>query len=116
MIHTYWSSIFHQDDKFVALPYAPSNKAAQYSVEAVLASSDFRMPFIAQSLEIQAQTTDMVGNVQAWRTLNAGDNQCSNRASVGTLEVLDRSQRIKTHFEVKSGTEDNLLCLVSVGV
>lgn len=88
----------------------------QYSVQAVLAQSDSRTPLIAQSLEIQAQTTDLVGNVQTWRTLNAGDNQCNNCASIGILEVPDGTQRIKTHIEVKPGTIDGLLYLASVGV
>jgi hypothetical protein len=87
----------------------------QYSVKAVLVNSDSRTPLAAQSLEIKAQTADMVGNVQAWRTLNAGDNQCSNCASVGMLSVPDGTKRIKTHIEVKSGTVDGLLYLASVG-
>ncbi len=87
----------------------------QYSVKAVLASSDSRTPLAAQSLEIEAQTADKVGNVQAWRTLNAGDNQCSNCASVGILSVPDGTKRTKTHIEVKSGTVDGLLYLASVG-
>jgi len=87
----------------------------QYSVEAVLASPDSRTPLVAQTSAIQAQTADMVGNVQAWRILNAGDIQCSNCASVGILSVPDRTQRIKTHIEVKSGTVDGLLYLASVG-
>ena len=80
----------------------------QYSVEAVLAYSDSHTPLKAQSLEIQAQTADMVG-------LNAGDHQCSNCASVGILSVPDGTQRIKTHVEVKPGTVDGLLYLASVG-
>ena len=87
----------------------------QYSIEAVLARSNSRTPLVAQSLEIQAQTADRVGNVRAWRTLNAGDNQCSECASVGILKVLDGTQRIKTHIEVKPGTVDGLLYLASVG-
>jgi len=87
----------------------------RYSVEAVLASSDSRTPLIAQSLEIKAETADMVGNVQAWRILNARDNQCSNCASVGILSIPDATQRNKTHVEVKSGTVEGLLYLASVG-
>ena len=87
----------------------------QYSVEAVLANSDSRTPLKAQSLEIQAQTADTVGSVQAWRTLNAGDNQCSDCASVGILGVPEGTQRIKAHVEVKPGTVNGLLYLASVG-
>ncbi|KAL8832130.1 MAG: hypothetical protein Q9191_000452 [Dirinaria sp. TL-2023a] len=88
----------------------------QFSVEAVLADSDSRTPLKAQSLEIQAQTADMVGNVHAWRTLNAGDNQCSNCASVGLLRVPDGTQRVKAHVEVPPGTMNGLLYLASVGL
>lgn len=88
----------------------------QYSIEAVLASSDSLTPLIAQSLEIQAQTADIVGGVQAWRTLNGGDNQCSNCASVGISNVPVGTQRVRTHLEVKQGTVDGLLYLASVGI
>ena len=93
-----------------------ASQGGQYSVAAVLAASDGHTPLKAQSLEIQAQTTDMVGNTQLWRTLNAGDSQCTDCASVEILDVPDNTQRIKTHIEVKPGTVNGLLYLASVGM
>lgn len=67
-------------------------------------------------LDITAQIADMMGNTQMWRTLNAGDSQCTNCASVGLLSIPGETQRIKTHVEVKPGTVNGLLFLASVGV
>ena len=85
-----------------------------YSVAAVLAAPDGRTPLKAQSLEIQAQKAEMMGDTQVWSTLNAGDNQCTNCATVEILNIPDETQRIKTHVEVKSGTANGLLFLASV--
>ena len=88
----------------------------QYAVAAVLAAPDGHTPLKAQSLEIQAQTADMIGNTPVWRTLNAGDSQCSDCASVGILRIPDKTQRIKTHLELKPGTVTGSLFLASVGI
>ncbi|KAL9575979.1 MAG: hypothetical protein Q9212_007502, partial [Teloschistes hypoglaucus] len=78
--------------------FHPAEKQ-QYSVGAVLARQGSETPLEVQSLEIQAQTSDLIGNVETWRTLNAGDSQCSNCASLGLLEVPEGTRRIKTHVE-----------------
>ena len=88
----------------------------EYSVAAVLAAPDARTPLKAQSMEIQAQKAEMKDNRQLWRTLNTGDNQCTNCASVEILSVPDETQRILTHIEVKSGTTNGMLFLASVRV
>ena len=88
----------------------------EYSVAAVLAAPDGRTPLKAQSMEIQAQKAEMKGNRQVWSTLNAGDNQCTNCASVEILDVPDETQRIQTHVEVKSDTTGGMLFLASVRV
>lgn len=81
---------------------------------AVLATQDGHTPLKAQSLEIQAQTADTIGRSKVWRTLNAGDSQCSDCASVGILKIPDKTQRIKTHLELEPGTVNGLLFLASV--
>ena len=87
----------------------------QYSVAAVLAAQDGHTPLKAQSLEIQAQTADKIGNSPVWRTLNAGDSQCSDCASIGILRIPEKTQRIKTHLELKPGTVTGSLFLASLG-
>lgn len=90
-----------------------SSKGQQYSVGAVLARQGSQTPLEVQSLEMQAQTFDLIGNVETWRTLNAGDSQCSNCASLGISRVPDGTKRIKTHVEVKESTVGGLLYLAS---
>lgn len=86
----------------------------QYSVEAILMSSDSRMLMEAQSMEIQAQKADRVGTVETWRTLNAGDSQCRHCATVGILNVPAGTQRITAHVEVMPEVVEGLLYLASV--
>ena len=87
----------------------------QYSVEAILTTLDSENLIKAQSMEIQAQRVDVIGNVQSWRTLNAGNQQCSNCASVGILDLPIGTQRIITHIELMPETVNGLLYLMSVG-
>ena len=88
----------------------------EYSVAAVLAAPDARTPLKAQSMEILAQKAEIKGETQIWSTLNAGDDQCTNCASVEILSVPDETQRVKTHVEVKPDTANGMLFLASVGV
>lgn len=50
----------------------------------------------AQTLGIQAQRPDSVGDVPLWRTLNAGDQDCS---SLGLLDVPMGTERIEVNVE-----------------
>lgn len=84
------------------------------SIEAVLTTPDRRSSIKARSMDIQAQRTDVIGNVQSWRTLKAGDQRCSNCASVGIVNVPIGTQRIKAHVELMPQTSNGLLNLVSV--
>lgn len=88
----------------------------EYSVEAILMSSDSRTLMEAQSMEIQAQKADTIGNVETWRTLNAGDSQCRHCATVGILHVPAGTQRITAHVEVMPGVVNGMLYLASVAV
>ena len=86
-----------------------------YSVAAVLAARDEHTSLNAQGLETQAQTADMIGNSPVWRTLNAGESQCSDCASFGIRRIPEKIQRIKTHLELKPGTVTGSLFLASLG-
>lgn len=88
----------------------------QYSVEAILTSADSRTLVEAQSMEIQAQRADVIGSVETWRTLNAGDSQCSRCATVGILKVPVGTQRITAHVEVMPEVAGVLLYLASVAM
>ena len=88
----------------------------QYSVEAILTSSDSRTLMEAQSMEIQAQKADRIGTVETWRTLNAGDSQCRHCATVGILNVPAGTQRIMAHVEVMPEVVEGLLYIASVAV
>ena len=87
----------------------------QYSVEAILTSSDSRTLMEAQSMEIQSQKADRIGNVETWRTLNAGDSQCRHCATVGILNVPAGTQRVTAH-EVMPEVVGGMLYLASVAV
>lgn len=92
--------------------FHPAEKQ-HYSVGAVLARQGSEKPLEVQSLEIQAQTSDLIGNVETWRTINAGDTQCSNCVSLGIQKVPEGTMRIKTHVEVKESTMGGSLYLAS---
>lgn len=95
---------FHADD------------VAQYSVEALLTSLDSQKAMEAQYLDIQAQAADVVGNVPLWRTLNGGEMECSNCASVGIMSVPTQTQRIRAHVDLELGTASALLYLSVVSI
>lgn len=90
--------------------------AGKYSVEALLTSLDSQTAVEAQNLDIQAQTRNYFHDVQSWRTLNAGEMECSDCASVGIKSLPARTQRIKTHVELKENSGMALLYLASVPV
>ena len=88
----------------------------QYSVEVLLTSSDSQEAIEAQYLDIQAQAADVVGNVKLWRTLNGGEMECSNCASVGIMFLPTQTQRIRAHVHLESGTASALLYLSVVSI
>lgn len=87
----------------------------QSSVAALLTTSDSLTLIEAQKMEIQAQKADSVSNVPLWRTLDAGDQQCNDCASVGLLEVPVGTERIKVHVELAAPARSGLLYLASAG-
>ena len=85
--------------------------AKQYSVEALLTSLDSQKAMEAQYLDIQAQAAGVVGSVLSWRTLNGGEMECSNCASVGIMSLPTQTQRIRAHVDLEPGTASALLYL-----
>ena len=88
----------------------------QYSVEALLTSLDSQKAMEAQYLDVQAQAADVVGNVALWRTLNGGEMECRNCASVGIMSLPTQTQRIRAHVDLESRTASALLYLSVVSV
>ena len=71
---------------------APDGKAM--AVEAVLTGPDMTQSMFAARLEMRAQTSDSLSNVQAWRSQVGGVTACTDCARVLIAPVPQKTQRI----------------------
>ena len=91
-----------------------ASKTQIYSIDAVLAGLNPNSAVIASSIEIQAQTYDTFSNVQTWRSLPNGTEQCNDCGSIAITPVPDGTQRFSIKAVLQPGTAGALLYLASI--
>ena len=83
-------------------------------VEAVMTGLDNATSLFAQSLQIQAQTAETLHDVQMWRTLVNGSDECSNCSSVRIQPLPVGTQRVKVNVLLEGAVAVGLLYLATI--
>ncbi|KAL8869791.1 MAG: hypothetical protein Q9174_004005 [Haloplaca sp. 1 TL-2023] len=93
---------------------APDGKIM--AVEAVLTGPDMTQSIFAARLEMRAQTSDSLSNVQAWRSQVGGVTACTDCARVLIAPVPQKTQRIVIKVILEAAALGGRLFLSSVAM
>ncbi|MCJ1253538.1 hypothetical protein MMC24_001350 [Lignoscripta atroalba] len=76
----------------------------KYTVQAVMTGLDITKKEFAAELLIQAQVIETYNNINRWRGLRGGTNECKDCASIGLSPVPEEAQMIRVDVILKQST------------
>ena len=88
--------------------------AMMYSLDVVVTTSDLNSAAFASNLKIEAQTSDILGNVETWRSLVNGTEECSNCGSIAITPAPDGTQRFEVSAVLQAGVRTGFLYITSI--
>ena len=79
-------------------PYDASATGSS-SIEAIVTSPDTRSLINAQSIQIEAQTSEISGGSEVWRTVATGREQCNDCSNLELQTVPEGTQRLQVSID-----------------